>query len=125
MKNLSHNLIRFAAAGNMIIHGVTRLVLNTSNGFGDYLESEGFPMGRVIAWSITIFEIVGGSFLLANKFSRVISMIFVFQLTMGIWLVHRPEGWFVVGAGRNGMEYSVLLIVCFVSIFFATSKNKS
>ena len=29
---------------------------------------------------------------------------------MGILLVHAPEGWFVVGAGRNGMEYSVLLI---------------
>lgn len=31
---------------------------------------------------------------------------------MGIVLVHAPHGWFVVGAGRNGMEYSVLLIVC-------------
>jgi hypothetical protein len=28
----------------------------------------------------------------------------------GIALVHAPEGWFVVGLGRNGMEYSVLLI---------------
>lgn len=29
---------------------------------------------------------------------------------MGIILVHRYDGWFVVGGGRNGMEYSVLLI---------------
>ena len=29
---------------------------------------------------------------------------------MGIVLVHAPSGWFVVGGGRNGMEYSVLLI---------------
>jgi len=29
---------------------------------------------------------------------------------MGIALVHFPEGGFVVGRGRNGMEYSVLLI---------------
>jgi putative oxidoreductase len=29
---------------------------------------------------------------------------------MGILLVHRHDGWFVVGGGRNGVEYSVLLI---------------
>jgi len=23
-----------------------------------------------------------------------------------------PDGWFVVGAGRNGMEYSARLLVC-------------
>ncbi|HKJ16853.1 MAG TPA: hypothetical protein VJ984_05875 [Xanthomonadales bacterium] len=34
---------------------------------------------------------------------------------VGIVLVHAPEGWFVVGLGRNGMEYSVLLIVCLLS----------
>ena len=27
-------------------------------------------------------------------------------------MVHMPAGWFVVGLGRNGMEYSALLIVC-------------
>ena len=30
--------------------------------------------------------------------------------TMGVVLIHAAEGWFVVGAGRNGMEYSLLLI---------------
>lgn len=124
MQNLSQNLIRFAAAGNMIIHGVTRLVLNGSDGFGDYLESEGFPFGKVIAWSITIFEVVAGISILANKYVKVLSVIFIIQLLMGILLVHGPEGWFVVGAGRNGMEYSVLLIICFVSVFLADKKSK-
>ena len=27
-------------------------------------------------------------------------------------MVHASEGWWVVGAGRNGMEFSVLLIAC-------------
>lgn len=31
---------------------------------------------------------------------------------VGIWLVHLPTGWFVLGLGRNGAEYSVLLITC-------------
>ena len=31
-------------------------------------------------------------------------------------MVHFREGWFVVGGGRNGFEYSVLLIVCFAAV---------
>ncbi len=35
---------------------------------------------------------------------------------MGIVLVHAPAGWFVVGHGRNGMEYSVLLIAALLCV---------
>ena len=35
---------------------------------------------------------------------------------VGIAMVHAREGWFVVGAGRNGAEYSVLLIVCLLCV---------
>jgi putative oxidoreductase len=41
---------------------------------------------------------------------------FVFQLGMGIVLVHAENGWFVVGGGRNGVEYSVVLILGFVAL---------
>ena len=30
-----------------------------------------------------------------------------------------PNGWFVVGAGRNGMEYSVLIVACLAAVFLA------
>ena len=35
---------------------------------------------------------------------------------VGIVMVHAPNGWFVVGAGRNGAEYSVLLIVALLCV---------
>ena len=41
---------------------------------------------------------------------------FIVQLAAGIWLVHAPNGWFVVGGGRNGVEYSVCLIAGFVAL---------
>jgi hypothetical protein len=31
-------------------------------------------------------------------------------------LVHAPNGWFVVGARRNGVEFSVLLMACLVAV---------
>ena len=40
-------------------------------------------------------------------------------LITGIVMVHGREGWFVVGGGRNGVEYSVLLIICLVTLFLA------
>ena len=37
---------------------------------------------------------------------------------MGIIMIHFQEGWFVVGGGRNGMEFNFLLIFVLVAIMF-------
>lgn len=106
-------LVRFAAAGNMLIHGITRLSLGTVSNFDGYLNSIGFP--PYTAWVLTIFELAGAVTMIIGKWVTPIALIFCLELLMGIILVHFHEGWFVVGAGRNGMEYSVLLIICFIS----------
>jgi putative oxidoreductase len=41
---------------------------------------------------------------------------FGFVVAAGIAMVHARAGWFVVGAGGNGAEYSVLLIVCLLCV---------
>ena len=64
---------------------------------------------RVVV-AITLGEIVGTVALAAGLFVRPLALYFAAELAMGILLVHRHDGWFVVGGGRNGMEYSVLLI---------------
>ncbi len=114
-------LIRFAAGGNLLIHGLARLGNGTVADFDVYLSSLGFP--PFTAWAITIFEIAASIIFIYGKWVIPIAIIFCLELLMGIILVHYPEGWFVVGAGRNGMEYSVLLIICFVcSGLFAKGK---
>jgi len=40
-------------------------------------------------------------------------------LCTGIILIHAPEGWFVVGPGRGGVEYSVILVVCLFAVLWA------
>ncbi len=118
---LALTIVRIAAAGNMIIHGITRLSLGTVSNFDEYLSSLGFP--PYTAWAITFFEILGGIAVIVGKWVTPISIVFCVQLIMGIALVHFSEGWFVVGAGRNGMEYSVLLIICFASTGIANWKK--
>lgn len=51
-----------------------------------------------------------------NKFVKPASIVTILILLIGIVLVHFKEGWFVVGGGRNGMEYNFLLICVLFSI---------
>ncbi len=103
-------------------HGCIRFYAGTVNGFGDFLNSKGFLVGSVIAWALTIFEILGGLAMAIGYFVKWIAALFIIELIMGIIIVHASNGWFVVGYGSGGMEYSVLLILTLVVI--AATGNK-
>jgi putative oxidoreductase len=109
-------IVRVAAAVMMIIHGTYRVFDGGVAGFGGFLGSQGMPAGVAVAWLMTIVEIAGGLLLAAGRFVRPLCAWFILELLAGIALVHFKEGWFVVGGGRNGIEYSVLLIVCFIAV---------
>jgi putative oxidoreductase len=97
-------LIRFAAAANMLIHGIVRIANDGVIPFDGFLSSLGFP--PYSAWVITLFEIAGSVLLMLNRWVIPISGLFILQLLMGIILVHGREGWFVVGQAE--MELSIV-----------------
>jgi putative oxidoreductase len=113
---LALTLLRAGIAMVLIIHGVARAWLGIVDDFGVVLNSWGFPAGFALAWTITIVEIVGGTLLAAGIFVLPLCAWFAFQLLMGIYLIHGRVGWFTVGAGRNGMEFSVVLLLCLTVI---------
>ena len=117
-------VLRMVVAGLIVLHGVARLALGVVDDFGGFLDQVGFPAGAALAWTITLVEIGGGGLLALGYFVRPLCAFFVVQLVAGIALVHFPEGWFVVGAGRNGMEYSVLLIVVFAVLGWANTGRR-
>ncbi len=112
-------VLRIVVAILIGIHGVARIALGIVDDFGGFLEVTGFPLGGVLAWVLTLVEIAGSLALALGFWVRPLGLWYAAQLVMGIILVHGPEGWFVVGAGRNGMEYSVLLIVVFLLLAWA------
>jgi putative oxidoreductase len=113
---LALTLLRAGTATLLIIHGIARAWLGIVDDFGVVLNTWGFPAGVALAWTITSVEIVGGALLAAGIFVLPLCAWFAFQLLMGIYLIHGRVGWFTVGAGRNGMEFSVLLMLCLIVI---------
>jgi len=111
--------LRVAVAILLGIHGYYRAFTGGPSGFGAFLTSAGFPAGVAVAWAITVFEMAASLCLLAGRYVRVVIPGFLLILSAGIVMVHGGEGWFVVGGGRNGVEYSVLLIVSLLVLFFS------
>ncbi|HCU65174.1 MAG TPA: DoxX family protein [Rheinheimera sp.] len=104
-------VLRLTLALLMAIHGWTRWLNGGVLPFGDWLTSQGLPAGFYLAAFVTAYEIIATLLYAAGKWLWQLSVGFVLIYATGLVLVHAPFGWFVVGAGRNGVEYSVLLLV--------------
>ncbi|WP_409416808.1 DoxX family protein [Flavobacterium sp. PS2] len=113
-------ILRVAVAIILLTHSVFGIFDNGINNFGNlYLNQIGFaPFGVFLAWSIKLSHIVAAVLLLINKYINFAAIVTILVLIMGIILVHFKEGWFVVGGGRNGMEYNFLLICVLLAIMF-------
>jgi putative oxidoreductase len=112
-------LIRCVLALLLFIHGVARWQAHGVAPFAEFLTTQGFPLGLVIAWAITLYEILATPFLAWGRWVTPIALLFCVIYACGIWLVHAQEGWFVVGLGRNGVEYSVLIMACLLGLAWA------
>lgn len=119
-------LLRIAVAVILLTHSVFGIFNNGINDFGNlYLNQIGFaPFGLFLAWSIKLSHIVAAILLILNKYVRAAGFVTIFILIMGIVLVHFQEGWFVVGGGRNGVEYNFLLICVLLAIMFPDGLQK-
>lgn len=118
-------LIRVALCIILLSHSIPSIVTNSVYEFGKlYLDNQGFtPFGVLLAWCIKISHILTAIMLLWNKFIQPFILVTVFILLMGIVMIHFNEGWFVVGGGRNGMEYNFLLICVLLSLL-VDNRNK-
>jgi len=113
-------LLRFAVAVILIMHSVPGMFNNGINEFGKfYLNEVGFsPVGVPLAWAIKLSHVICAALFLLNKYIKPACMVTILILIAGIFMVHLKEGWFVVGGGRNGVEFNFLLIFVLLAIVF-------
>ena len=113
---LGWNVLRLMVAVIIGAHGWTRLLNWEFSGFGEWLTSQGVPFGLAIAAGLTLLEALGSILLALRVLVFPLTLSFSCIYTVGIAMVHAPDGWFVVGKGRNGAEFSVLLIVSLLCV---------
>ncbi len=112
-------LLRCGLAVIFLSHSLHGIFTNTDvHDFGNlFLNKTGFsPFGVPLAWAIVISQVITSLLLLAGRFVRISCMINMIILVVGIITVHWKEGWYVVGAGRNGMEFSFILLIILLSL---------
>lgn len=114
------DIVRIAVGIILIIHAISRLAQGraTHAGFGEYLGSEGFPFGVALAWLISFTQLFASIGLIFGRFMVPACISHICILITGIILIHASEGWYVVGGGRNGMEFSIILLACLSAILW-------
>ena len=103
-------LLRYITALLFIAHASMRFVDDTIAGFGAFMEARGFVHGEAWVLAITAYELGAGTLLLLNRGVRLAASGLAVIVAVGIWLIHRHNGWFVGEHGTGGSEYSVALL---------------
>lgn len=124
---IGYAILRVSIAIILLSHSVFGMFDGGINDFGNfYLNKIGFaPYGVAIAWIIKLSHVVCAILLVMNKYIRLACFATIFVLIMGIIMVHFKEGWFVVGGGRNGMEYNFILICILTAVMFLNADSNN
>lgn len=113
-------ILRVAVSVILLMHSLPSLFSNGVYEFGKYyLDEVGFaPVGVALAWAIKLSHVGAAACILFNKYLKWAVSITIVILIAGIIMIHAKDGWYVVGFGRNGVEFNFLLIACLLTILF-------
>jgi putative oxidoreductase len=97
-------IVRVIVGFMMFAHGVDKLSGGVAGiaGFGEFLSSAGLPAGLLLAWFVTLLELVGGAMLILGLLSRVIAGLLIVELIVAIALVTGQAG---LISGEQGVGY--------------------
>ena len=111
-------ILRVVVGVVYITHGIPKL-LGGVPGTGAFLAHLGIPLPGLFAWVVTLLETLGGLSLVAGFLVAPVAFLFMIEMIVGIILVHAPNGWYVVGGGSAGAEYSTVLIAALLALVLA------
>jgi putative oxidoreductase len=104
LAGLAPVVVRVIVGFLMFAHGVDKLSGGVAGiaGFGEFLSSAGLPAGLLLAWFVTLLELVGGAMLILGLLSRVIAALMTVELLVAIALVTGQVG---LISGEQGVGY--------------------
>lgn len=111
--------LRVGVGTIMTVHGLGKLGIGPTAtpggvaGFSEFLASLGLVGAPILAWVVTLVELVGGLCLLAGLVVRPVAVLVALDMLVATVLVHAPNG-FAVSDG--GYEFTFLLFLTAVSL---------
>jgi len=110
------DLVKLAVCAIVLTHGVHRYLYGEIPGLGAALAGFGFPFPLVQAHLVNLAE-TGGVLLIAlGILVRPMCAILILIFATGVVLIHWQLGFFILGPGEGGWEFSALLIACFTAV---------
>ena len=114
--HLALSLVRVGVGVVLATHGFAKAFLGFREPLAGGLALWGFPLAGALAWAITGLELIGGLLLALGVLRRPIAALFMLEIVVGIVKVHAAHGWYTVGPGANGVEFSALILVCLLAV---------
>jgi putative oxidoreductase len=118
------DVLRLVVSAILFTHGSYRLLHGEAPVLGDILKDEGVPAGVILAYLICLAETAGTVLLASRLMVWPVTIILCLIYFTGIMMFHRHNGFFVVGPGSGGWEYSAVLITCLVVTAWENRNNK-
>ncbi len=110
------DVVKVAACAIMFTHGVHRYLYGEIGPLGDVLAQIGFPFAQVQANLVNAAETFGTVLIALGVFVRSLCAVMILIFVTGIVIFHWQAGFFIVGPGEGGWEFSALLICCFAAV---------
>lgn len=115
---LALTVLRIVLGIVFITHGWPKLIGGVA-GTGEFLAQMGIPLAGLVAWGLTLLEVGGGALLALGIATRPIALLLAVHMLAGLFLVHAPQGWYVVGPGQGGAEFNLVLLTALLTITVA------
>lgn len=108
-------IVRLTVGTIMAAHGWQKLVGGPGN-FGQFLGQLGVPLPGLMAYVVTLVELLGGVLLILGLLSRLAALLLTINLTVAILLVKVNVGLIAPPEAGAGAELDLALIAGFLTV---------
>ncbi len=115
LAGLAPLIVRLIAGTIMAAHGWQKLVGGLGN-FGQFLGQLGVPLPGLMAYVVTLVELLGGVLLILGLLSRLAALLLTINLTVAILLVKVNVGLIAPPEAGAGAELDLALIAGFLTV---------
>jgi putative oxidoreductase len=115
-RDLSYVLVRFAAGGMLLVHGIAKLTYGDISLFAaGALARRGIEPALPLAYAVWTIETVGAVCIMLGLFTRFFAVAAGIQFTVIVFIAHWPHGFWWNRPG-GGWEYPLLWGLVFAAI---------